>query len=145
MANAPQTYTNHTRWHPLFHFFLVPVMVINLIWSIVLCYQTPGWTQCWWTVVSIALIVMMFLVRTNSLKVQDRLIRLEEQLRYQRLLTADLAQRASGLSPRQIIALRFAADDELELLVNDVLAGKLNKPADIKRAIKNWRADQFRV
>jgi len=145
MANAPQTYANHTRWHPLFHFFLVPVMVINLIWSVVLCYQYPGWTQCWWVVFSIGLIVMMFLVRTNSLKVQDRLIRLEEQLRYQRLLTADLARRASGLSPRQIIALRFAPDDELELLVSDVLSGKLNKPADIKRAIKNWRADQFRV
>ena len=145
MSDTPQTYANHTRWHPIFHFFLVPIMAINLIWSIVLCYQNPGWTQCWWTVVSIGLIVLMFLVRTNSLKVQDRLIRLEEQLRYQRLLTADLAQRASGLSPRQIIALRFAPDDELELLVNDVLAGKLNKPADIKRAIKNWRADQFRV
>lgn len=145
MANAPQAYANHTRWHPIFHFFLVPVMAINLIWSIVLCYQNPGWTQWWWTIVSIALVVMMFLVRTNSLKVQDRLIRLEEQLRYQRLLTSDLAQRASGLSPRQIIALRFAPDDELESLVNDVLAGKFNKPADIKRAIKNWRADQFRV
>ncbi len=145
MANAPQTYANHTRWHPIFHFFLAPVLVINLIWSIVLCYQNPGWTQCWWTVVSIGLIVMMFLVRTNSLKVQDRLIRLEEQLRYQRLLPAGLAQRAMGLSPGQIIALRFAPHDELELLDNDVLAGKFNKPADIKRAIKNWRADQFRV
>ncbi len=145
MANAPQTYANHTRWHPLFHFFLVPVMVINLIWSIVLCYQNPGWTQCWWVVLSIGLIVMMFLVRTNSLKVQDRLIRLEEQLRYQRLLTADLAQRAAGLSPGQIIALRFAPDEELEILVSEVLGGNLKRPKEIKQAIKNWRADQFRV
>ena len=145
MAAPTQTYANHTRWHPLFHFFLVPVMVINFIWSIVLCYQDPGWTQGWWVVVSLALIVMMFLVRTNSLKVQDRLIRLEEQLRCQRILPADLAQRASAIGVGQFIALRFAADEELEALVSEVVEGRLTKPAEIKQAIKNWRADTLRV
>lgn len=142
---ATQTYANHTRWHPPFHFFLVPVMLINFIWAIVLCYQYPGWTQCWWVVVSLALIVMMTLVRTNSLKVQDRLIRLEEQLRCQRVLPAGMAERASALSVGQFIALRFAPDEELEGLVREVLAGRLTKPAEIKQAIKNWRADTFRV
>lgn len=145
MATTPQSYTNHTRWHPLFHFVLVPVMLINFIWSIVLCYQFPGWTQGWWVVVSMALVAMLFLVRTNSLKVQDRLIRLEEQLRCQRILPDDLGQRASQLRVGQMIALRFAADEELEGLVNEVLEGRLTKPAEIKRAIKNWRADTFRV
>jgi hypothetical protein len=145
MAAPAQSYASHTRWHPLFHFFLVPVMAINFIWSIVLCYQYPGWTQCWWVVVSLALVVMMFLVRTNSLKVQDRLIRLEEQLRCQRLLPADLAQRTSAMRVGQYIALRFASDEELEGLVTEVVEGRLTTPADIKRAIKNWRADYFRV
>ena len=145
MAAPIQTYANHTRWHPLFHFFLVPIMSINLIWSIVLCYQYPGWTQCWWVVVSVALVVMMFLVRTNSLKVQDRLIRLEEELRCQRILPADLAQRAGAIGVRQVIALRFAPDEELEALVTEVVEGRLTKPAEIKRAIKAWRADTFRV
>lgn len=145
MATPTQSYARHTRWHPLFHFFLVPIMVINFIWSIVLCYQYPGWTQCWWVVVSLALLVMMFLVRTNSLKVQDRLIRLEEQLRCQRILPADLAQRAGGLRVGQYIALRFASDEELEALVTEVVEGRLTQPAEIKRAIKNWRADNFRV
>ncbi|MBC8031487.1 MAG: hypothetical protein H7Z16_15365 [Pyrinomonadaceae bacterium] len=145
MATNPQSYAGHTRWHPLFHFFLVPVMIINLIWSIVLCYQSPSWTQCWWVVVSLGLIVMMSLVRTNSLKVQDRLIRLEEQLRCQRVLPAELAQRASGLRVGQYIALRFASDEELETLVTEVVEGRLTKPAEIKQAIKNWRADYFRV
>jgi len=145
MASSTQSYARHTRWHPLFHFFLVPVMAINFIWSIVLFYQTPGWTQGWWIVVSAALIVMMFLVRTNPLKAQDRLIRLEEQLRCQRLLPADLAQRASGLRVGQYIALRFASDEELEALVTEVVEGRLTQPAEIKRAIKNWRADNFRV
>lgn len=145
MATATQTFRNHTRWHAPFHFFLVPVMVINLIWSIVLCYQSPGWTQCWWVVVSLGLIAMMFIMRLNSLKVQDRVIRLEEQLRYQRVLPAELAQQASGLEIGQMIALRFASDEELATLVPEVAAGRLPKSADIKRAIKSWRADTFRV
>ena len=145
MATTAQSYASHTRWHPLFHFFLVPIMVINFFWAVVLCYQYPSWTQCWWVVVSVALLVMMFLVRTNALKVQDRLIRLEEQLRCQRLLPADLAQRAGGLRVGQYIALRFAADEELEALVTEVVEGRLTAPKEIKRAIKTWRADNFRV
>ena len=145
MASPTQSYASHTRWHPLFHFFLVPVMGINFIWSIVLCYQSPSWTQCWRVVVSVGLIVMTFLVRTNSLKVQDRLIRLEEQLRCQRILPADLAERASDMRVGQYIALRFASDEELEVLVTEVVEGRLTKPTEIKQAIKNWRGDYFRV
>lgn len=87
----------------------------------------------------------MSLVRTNALRVQDRLIRLEEQLRCQRILPADLAQQTGGLRVGQYIALRFASDEEVEGLVAEIVAGRLTKPADIKRAIKNWRADHFRV
>ena len=145
MAAPAQSFASHTRWHPLFHFLLVPIMVINFIWSIVLCYQHPGWTQGWWIVVSFGLIVMMFLVRLNSLKVQDRLIRLEEQVRCQRVLPAGLAQRASGLRVGQYVALRFASDEELEGLVTEIVEGRISTPAEIKRAIKNWRTDYFRV
>jgi len=145
MAAPTQTYANHTRWHPLFHFFLVPVMLINFIWAVVVCYMLPGWDQGWWVLVSLALVVMMFMIRTNSLKVQDRLIRLEEQLRCQRILPTDLAQRASAIRVGQFIALRFAPDEELEALESEVVEGRLTKPAKIKQAIKNWRADTFRV
>lgn len=140
-----QTFANHTRWHPPFHFFVVPVMLINFIWSIVQFVMKPGWNSGWWIVVSLALLVMMFFVRLNPLKAQDRIIRLEEQLRYQRLLSPELSQQTSTLRPGQIIALRFAGDDELEELVCGVLAGRLSKPVEIKRAIKAWRADTFRV
>ena len=78
----PQTYANHTRWQPTFHFFVVPVMVINFIWSIVEFVMTPGWNSGRWAVVSLALVVLAFLVRLNPLKAQDRIIRLEENLRY---------------------------------------------------------------
>ncbi|MCA1594513.1 MAG: DUF6526 family protein [Acidobacteria bacterium] len=145
MADTPQTYANHTRWHAPFHFFLAPVMLINLIRAIVLLVRYPGWTQGWLVVVSLALVVLTTLARTNALKVQDRVIRLEEWLRYQQLLPADLARRARALTPGQIVALRFASDEELEGLVQHVLEGKLTKPAEIKREIKNWRGDTLRV
>jgi hypothetical protein len=145
MSTTPQTYANHTRWHPPFHFFVMPVLVINVIWSTVYFVMHPGWNQAWWIVVSLALPVLGLLARTNSLRVQDRLIRLEEQLRCQQLLPADLAQQARSLTLGQNIALRFAPDEELAALVGEVLAGKLTKSVEIKRAIKSWRADNLRV
>lgn len=145
MATTPQTFANHTRWQAPFHFFVAPVMVINVIWSVVSFIKEPGWNSGWWIVVSAALLVLAFLVRLNSLKVQDRLIRLEENLRYQQVLSPALCQQAGALTLAQMIALRFAGDDELEALVAATLGGKFGKTGDIKRAIKNWRADTFRV
>jgi hypothetical protein len=145
MATTPQTFANHTRWQPPFHFFIVPVMLINVIWSVVQFVRAPGLNSGWWIVVSLALLVLAFLVRLNSLKVQDRLIRLEEKLRYQQILSATACQQADALNIGQMIALRFAGDEELEELVGAVLAGKLARTREIKRAIKGWRADTFRV
>ena len=141
----PQSFANHTRWHPAFHFFILPVMLINFVWAIVTFVQGPGWSSGWWIVVSLALLMLTAFVRTYSLKVQDRVIRLEERLRYQQLLSPALAEQASTLSAAQTVALRFAADEELEKLVSSVLSGKFVKTKDIKRAIQQWRADYFRV
>lgn len=145
MAATTQTYSNHTRWHPPFHFFLAPVMLINLIWAIVLFFRSPGWTEGWWVVMSLAFVVLASLVRLNPLKAQDRIIRLEEQLRYQQVLPADLARQAPKLTRGQIVALRFASDEELPELIRQVLDGRLTKSSDIKKAIRNWRGDTLRV
>jgi signal transduction histidine kinase len=145
MATTPQTFANHKRRHAPFHFFVIPVMLINIIWAIVIFVKGPNWNAGWWIIVSLALVVLAFLVRWNSLKVQDRVIQLEERLRYQQVLSAASLQQANALKPGQIIALRFAGDDELEELVAAVLAGKLARPSDIKQEIKSWRADMFRV
>ncbi|MDX6574155.1 MAG: hypothetical protein QOE96_108 [Blastocatellia bacterium] len=145
MATTPQTFANHTRWQAPFHFFAAPVMLINVVWTIVVFVRTPNPNSGWAIIVALALLVLAALVRNNPLRAQDRLIRLEEKLRYQQILSAPLAQQASALTPSQIIALRFAGDDELEELMGAVLAGKLANSGDIKRAIKSWRADTFRV
>jgi hypothetical protein len=145
MADAPQTYANHTRWHAPFHFFAAPVMLTNFVVAVVQLARDPGLERGWWVVVSAALVVVTALVRANPLRAQDRVIRLEESLRYYQLLPEELALRAAALTPAQAVALRFAPDEELEGLVRDVVEGRLSKPDEIKRAIKGWRADTFRV
>jgi hypothetical protein len=140
-----QKFENHTRWHPPFHFFVMPVMLINFFWAAVLFVKSPNANSAWWVVVSIALAVLTLLVRVNSLRVQDRLIRLEERLRYQQLLPGEVMRQAYSFSPGQVCALRFASDEELLELASQVAGGQLTKPRDIKRAVKDWRADTFRV
>ena len=145
MDESPQTYENHTRWHAPYHVFLTPVLLTNVIIAIVQLVRDPGLDRVWWLVVSMALVVMAALVRVNPLKAQDRIIRLEESLRYYQLLPEELARRAATLTTAQTVALRFASDEELEGLVRDVLEGRLGKPDEIKRAVKNWRADTLRI
>ena len=145
MADTPQSYDNHTRWHAPFHFFLAPVLLTNVIIAVVQLVRDPGLDRGWWLVISIALVVLGALVRVNPLRAQDRIIRLEESLRYYQLLPEELAQRAASLTTAQTVALRFAPDEELEGLVREVLEGRLTKPDEIKRAIKGWRADTLRV
>lgn len=145
MAETTQTYANHTRWHPPFHFFLVPLLLINFIYAAVGVYRFRDFDHVWLLVLAVVLLALNFVSRINALRVQDRLIRLEERVRYQQVLPAPLAQRAVGLPARQIIALRFASDEELPGLVGQVLDGKLTKPDEIKRAVRQWRADTLRV
>jgi hypothetical protein len=145
VAEIPQTYDNHTRWHAPFHFFLAPVLLTNVIVAIVQLVRDPGLDRGWGLVVAIALLVLAALVRVNPLRAQDRVIRLEESLRYYQVLPEELASRAASLTTAQTVALRFAPDEELEGLVREVLEGRLTKPGDIKRAIKGWRADTLRV
>jgi hypothetical protein len=145
MPDVPQTYENHTRWHAPFHFFVAPVLLTNVVVQVVQLVREPGLERGWWVVVSLALLAVAGLARVNPLKAQDRIIRLEESLRYYQLLPEDLAARSAALTPAQIVALRFASDEELEGLVREVVEGRLTKPDDIKRAVRNWRPDTLRV
>ena len=145
MADSPQSYSNHTRWHPPFHFFLTPLFLLNIIFSLVQLVRFRDLDHAVWFALAIALFILNVLARINALRVQDRVIRLEERVRYQQVLPNELARRASALRTNQIIALRFASDDELPALVEQVLDGKLTKPDEIKRAVKHWRPDTLRV
>ena len=143
----PQNYANHARFHPPFHFFLLPVFLLNLIVTIfILVRRWPHHLamHAWLVVMAFALFVLAGLARGNALRVQDRIIRLEEILRYQRLLPADLADGAQSLGIKQIAALRFASDAELPALVQRTLDENL-EPKAVKQSIINWRADNLRV
>lgn len=124
---------------------MVPLLLINFIYAAVQTYRFRDLDHAWLLVLAIALIVLTFLTRINALRVQDRVIRLEERLRYQQILPAPLARRAVALTTRQIVSLRFASDEELPTLVGQVLDGKLTKGDEIKRAVRQWRADTLRV
>jgi low affinity Fe/Cu permease len=139
-----QNYANHGRLDPFFHFFLVPVAAISLIVAIVNVVRFPGFGSAWLVVVSVAAVVAVFKMRLYSLKVQDRVIRLEERLRLQQLLAEPLRSRISELTLGQLVGLRFASDAELPSLVNRALNEKLSKD-DLKKAVTVWRADFFRV
>ena len=140
-----QNFSNHTRWHAPFHFFVLPVMLLNVGWSVGRFFVHPSVDTAWLIILSIALASLMAFVRTYPLKAQDRVIRLEERIRYRELLPPEIANHAEALKTNQIVALRFAADDELEKLVRAVLSGELDQPKEIKRAIRNWRPDTFRI
>jgi len=146
---AEQNYANHAKFVPGFHFVTFGILVINLIWSLVrLVWALPGtnfFDRLLSVAVAVALALMAWYLRFFPLKAQDRVIRLEETLRLERLLPADLRPRIGDLRPGQLIALRFASDEELPALTRAVLAGEVTAPGEIKKRVQSWRADHFRM
>jgi hypothetical protein len=140
-----QTYKSHARWVPAFHFFVLPVLLINVFVSATRLVRDPSGMTGWGLLVAVALFLGVFLLRGMPLRAQDRVIRLEERARLGDLLPNDLRARVDELTPAQFIALRFAPDDEVPDLTRRALDGELKTQADIKRAIKNWRPDTLRV
>ncbi len=139
-----QNYKNHAKLDPAFHFFMGPVAMISAVWAVVHAVREPSPVSLWLAVVGLAALVAVFKIRLYALKVQDRVIRLEERLRMTVLLPESLRPRISELTPSQLIALRFATDAELPAAVERTLAGNL-KAKEIKQSLGDWRADHFRV
>ena len=151
---SEQSFSNHGKIVPTFHFFVIPVLVLNVIWDIVSISRISAHSAISLTVltgfivsilVSIALLVLAFLARIFALGVQDRVIRLEERIRYERLLPEDLKARIGEFTINQLVSLRFASDAELPTLARTVLDGKMGERKAIKQMVQNWRADYQRV
>jgi hypothetical protein len=141
---SPQTLANHVRLDPPYHYFVLPVLAISWLISVVFLVRHPGFLHFWIVVFNTALVVAVIRSRQYALKVQDRVIRLEERLRLATLLPDSLRPQITRLSEGQFIALRFASDEEVPGLIERTLSANL-APADIKKAIKNWRPDYWRV
>jgi hypothetical protein len=147
----PQTLANHTRFDPPFHFFIVPILVLGLILTLIhfFAHITHGDMRdhihsFLLILLALALLTWAFKTRLYALRVQDRVIRLEERLRLMQLLPEPLRSRIPELTESQLCGLRFASDSELPKLAERALNEKLSR-ADIKKAIQSWRPDYWRV
>jgi hypothetical protein len=138
-----QNFQNHAKLDPLFHFLVLPVALITVLIAAYQITQRQTLADAWFFVMSIVTLLAFLKIRTYALKVQDRVIRLEERLRMMQVLPEPLRARIGELSEGQFVALRFAPDAELTGLVEKALSGASNK--ELKAAIVNWRPDYFRV
>ncbi len=141
-----QNFANHPKIVPLFHYFVIPALTINLGSAI---YRLVHWHH--WAdgiigvLTAVALLLLAFLARMFALTVQDRVIRLEERLRFERLLPEDLKARIPEFTVAQLVALRFASDAEIPALARKVLSENLTDRKAIKKLVQNWRADHLRA
>ena len=142
--DSVQNYANHARWNPPFHFVVVPILGINGIVALVMLARAPSLATFWAALVALAIAVGFVLTRQMALRVQDRVIRLEEHLRLERLLPGR-HEDIESLSVRQLIALRFAADQEVPHMIDRIMKGEITTKHDIKLAVQHWRPDHLRA
>lgn len=141
----PQSFAHHGRIFAPFHMFVLPVLMINIVYSLVRLKNGITFDSVWMVVMALAFFVMAGSLRVMALSVQDRVIRTEMQLRMERMLPADLRPRIGEFSVEQLVALRFAGDEELPALARQVLEEKLTNRKAIKQRVKNWRPDYQRA
>lgn len=151
MEKPPQTFATHVRYDPPLHFFVTLVFLINVLitgYYFGRALFSGRWeniiTHAWLFIFMIAMVVLLTRVRGYPIKVQDRLIRLEERLRLTSVLQEPLRSRIGELQDTQLVGLRFASDEELPGLVQRALDEKLSRD-DIKKAIVKWRPDNSRI
>jgi Family of unknown function (DUF6526) len=142
---AVQTYQNHRRFFPLFHFVVVPILLLNFINALRHVWLYPNRSTGFAAVVAFALVALALASRLMALTVQDRVIRLEMQLRLMRVLPPDLQSRMAALERQHFVALRFAGDDELPGLVREICDGKLRSTTEIKKRVRHWQPDWLRA
>jgi len=145
LSEKTQTFDNHARFYPIWHFGAAPILTINVIVAAVALFRGPSLTTGWQLLVAIALVLAILASRNMNIMTQDRIIRGEERGRLRDLLPADMQSSIGALTPAQLIGLRFASDEEVPALTRQILDGSLADKTAIKKAVKNWRADHMRV
>lgn len=140
-----QSFKNHARFVPAFHFFVAPVFLLNIVWSVVCVVRSFSFGTIVSLLVAIALFVLALTARIFALTVQDRVIRLEMRLRMQSTLPPDLTPRIPEFTVNQLVALRFASDAELPDLARKVLQENLTERKAIKALVGNWQPDHLRA
>jgi hypothetical protein len=139
-----QNYANHRQYVPGFHFLTFGIILVYLLWTLYQVIFHFSWDHLFGVLPPIALALVALYTRTFPLVVQNRVIRLEERLRLERLVP-ELRGRIDELSTGQLVALRFANDAELPALARRVLDEHIHDQNVIKKQIQSWRADHLRA
>lgn len=142
---SEQSYNTHRRYVPLYHFFAIPILILNVVVEAVRLSRYHTIYKVWGVLVAIALVIVAFALRGMANRAQDRGIRIEERARLAELLPADFQGRINDLTVSQLVGLRFASDEELPDLARRCLNGELTTGDQVKKAIKTWRPDPHRV
>ena len=145
MSPTPQSYVNHRRFFPIFHYFAIPILLVNVVVSVIHAIRQPSAFTAWLVVLSLGLVAGILSGRASALIVQNRLIALEMRLRLATSLAPELRTRIPELHLRHLIGLRFAGDAELPGLVERCLRGELTTTDAVKRAVQDWRVDNIRA
>jgi hypothetical protein len=146
MASQTQSFENHTRYFPLFHFIASPLLAIYLVYTLYALNRSPSLVTAADVVLAAGVFAALFAGRTMVLVVQNRVIRLEMRLRLERVLGAVAAADAlANLAPARLIALRFASDAELPALIARVRSNELSTNREVKQAIREWQPDYLRA
>ncbi|HET7040523.1 MAG TPA: DUF6526 family protein [Gemmatimonadales bacterium] len=145
MTEAPQSYENHTRIIPGYHYALFGILAINLILRLVQLIRHPGWMNAWEIAMAVGFILMGWYLRVFPLAVQDRVIRMEERQRLGRLLPDALRPRLGEFTRGQLVGLRYASDEELPELAARVLNEGIRDKKAIKQLVRQWRPDNLRA
>lgn len=145
MSAQTQNYKNHGKLVPAFHYFVLPVLLVNVVWSAWQARAALSADTIIGVLVALALMMVALFARVFALKAQDRVIRLEMRLRMRELLPADLQPRVNDFTVDQLVALRFASDAELPTLAATVLRDDIKDRKSIKQMVKDWQGDFTRV
>jgi hypothetical protein len=140
-----QTFENHVRLVPPWHFVAAPILLLNFGFAIYRIINVKSFETVVGLLLAIALLILWAFSRRFALTVQDRVIRLEMRLKLAALLPAEMRSRIPEFTVAQLVSLRFASDAELPALARKVLDEKINDRKTIKKMIKNWQADELRV
>jgi uncharacterized membrane protein YciS (DUF1049 family) len=145
MSESAQSFETHAKIVPLYHRWMTGLLVLPTLYFGYRTVLDFSMDRLALLLFAVGVVLAALFARIFPLGVQDRVIRLEERLRLERLLPPDLESRIPDLTTSQLVALRFASDEELPDLVRRVLTEGITDRTEIKRAIKTWRPDHARI
>lgn len=145
MSDTQQSFQSHAMMVPAYHYVGTMLLIIPTVYFLFVAATSFSVANLMTALFAVGLVIIALFARLFPLGVQDRVIRLEERMRMERILPDDLRARISEVKTDHLIGLRFAPDDELTELTRRVLAGELADRKSIKQAVKSWRADNQRI